>query len=75
MKIVYMGTPDFAVPALETICAKGWDVPLVITKPEVLRTLAELVREAFAAMEADERTYVSLRHSIVDKHSVDILHI
>ena len=34
MKIVYMGTPDFAVPALETICAKGWDVPLVITKPD-----------------------------------------
>ncbi|MBR5982043.1 MAG: methionyl-tRNA formyltransferase, partial [Firmicutes bacterium] len=34
MKIVYMGTPDFAVPALETICAQGWDVPLVITKPD-----------------------------------------
>ena len=34
MKIVYMGTPDFAVPALETICAKGWDVPLVVTKPD-----------------------------------------
>ena len=34
MKIVYMGTPDFAVPALEKICAMGWDVPLVITKPD-----------------------------------------
>ena len=34
MKIVYMGTPDFAVPALETIRAQGWDVPLVITKPD-----------------------------------------
>ena len=34
MKIVYMGTPDFAVPALEKICAMGWDVPLVVTKPD-----------------------------------------
>ena len=34
MKIVYMGTPDFAVPALEKICAMGWDVPLVIAKPD-----------------------------------------
>ena len=34
MKIVYMGTPDFAVPALEKIAAQGWDVPLVITKPD-----------------------------------------
>ena len=34
MKIVYMGTPDFAVPALEKICEQGWDVPLVVTKPD-----------------------------------------
>ena len=34
MKIVYMGTPDFAVPALEKICAQGWEVPLVVTKPD-----------------------------------------
>lgn len=34
MKIVYMGTPDFAVPALEKIAAQGWDIPLVVTKPD-----------------------------------------
>ena len=34
MKIVFMGTPDFAVPALEKIAAQGWDVPLVITKAD-----------------------------------------
>ena len=34
MRIVYMGTPDFAVPALEKIVEQGWDVPLVITKPD-----------------------------------------
>ena len=34
MKIVYMGTPDFAVPALERIVEQGWVVPLVIAKPD-----------------------------------------
>lgn len=34
MKIVYMGTPDFAVPALEKIVEAGWEVPLVITKAD-----------------------------------------
>ncbi len=34
MKIVYMGTPDFAVPALEKIYEQGWDIPLVIAKPD-----------------------------------------
>ena len=34
MRIVYMGTPDFAVPALEKIVSMGWDVPLVITKED-----------------------------------------
>ena len=34
MRIVYMGTPDFAVPALEKIVSCGWDVPLVVTKPD-----------------------------------------
>ena len=37
---------------------------IVITKPEVLAHLRVLVRDAFAGMEADEHTYVSLRHSI-----------
>ncbi len=37
---------------------------LVITNGEILNHLAELVREAFAKMEADENTYVSLRKSI-----------
>ncbi len=34
MRIVYMGTPDFAVPALEKIVSMGWDVPLVIAKED-----------------------------------------
>ena len=34
MKIIYMGTPDFAVGALESILAAGHEVLLVITQPD-----------------------------------------
>ena len=34
MKVVYMGTPDFAVGALESIREAGHDVVLVVTQPD-----------------------------------------
>lgn len=34
MKIIYMGTPDFAVPALEALVKAGYDVALVVTQPD-----------------------------------------
>ncbi|MBQ7833604.1 MAG: methionyl-tRNA formyltransferase [Lachnospiraceae bacterium] len=34
MKVVYMGTPDFAVGALESIIEAGHDVVLVVTQPD-----------------------------------------
>ena len=34
MKIVFLGTPDFAVPTLEGILAAGHEVPLVVTQPD-----------------------------------------
>ncbi|MBQ7706865.1 MAG: methionyl-tRNA formyltransferase [Lachnospiraceae bacterium] len=34
MKIVYMGTPDFAVGSLESIAKSGHEVSLVITQPD-----------------------------------------
>lgn len=34
MKVVYMGTPDFAVYALESIIKEGYDVAAVITQPD-----------------------------------------
>lgn len=32
--IVYMGTPDFAVPPLKALAAEGYDIRLVITQPD-----------------------------------------
>lgn len=34
MKIVYMGTPDFAVPCLEKMYKAGFDIQLVVTKAD-----------------------------------------
>lgn len=37
MKIVYMGTPDFAVPALEALTAAGHNIVAVVTQPDAVR--------------------------------------
>ena len=34
MKVVYMGTPDFAVGALESIIKAGYEVSAVVTQPD-----------------------------------------
>ena len=34
LKVVFMGTPDFAVPSLKALHETGYDIPLVITQPD-----------------------------------------
>jgi methionyl-tRNA formyltransferase len=34
VKIVYMGTPDFALPALSALVSENWNVSLVVTQPD-----------------------------------------
>lgn len=34
MRVVFFGTPEFAVPSLEAILEAGIDVPLVVTQPD-----------------------------------------
>lgn len=34
MRVVFMGTPDFAVPSLRALCENGYDVTLVVTQPD-----------------------------------------
>ena len=33
-RIVFMGTPDFAVPSLEALVEHGWNVVCVVTQPD-----------------------------------------
>ena len=34
MKLIFMGTPDFAVPCLECLIEAGYDIPAVFTQPD-----------------------------------------
>lgn len=34
MRVVFMGTPDFAVPSLQALHENGYDVTLVVTQPD-----------------------------------------
>ena len=34
MRVIFMGTPEFAVPSLERIIDEGYDVPLVVSVPD-----------------------------------------
>lgn len=34
MKLIFMGTPDFAVPCLEKLIESGYEVPAVFTQPD-----------------------------------------
>ena len=44
MDIIYMGTPDFAVPALEKLIGSDHDVKLVITRPDAERDRGKKVQ-------------------------------
>ena len=37
MKVLFMGTPDFAVPTLEHIIDAGHEVTLVVTQPDKVK--------------------------------------
>ena len=34
MRIVFMGTPDFAVPSLKALCEAGYEMAAVFTQPD-----------------------------------------
>ena len=44
MRVVYMGTPDFAVPSLRALLDAGYDVPLVVTRPDQQRDRGKKVK-------------------------------
>ena len=55
LKIVYMGTPDFAVPPLKAMAQAGLDVALVVTQPDKARDRGKKVQATpvkAAALEA-----------------------
>ncbi len=43
MKIVFFGTPDFAVPSLRVLIASGYDIAAVVTQPDRLKGRGHLL--------------------------------
>ena len=41
MRIVYMGTPDFAVPPLRAMAQAGYEIAAVVTQPDKPRDEAK----------------------------------
>jgi len=55
MRIVYMGTPDFAVPSLRAILDAGHTVPLVVTRPDQQRDRGKKIKPTPVKALAEER--------------------
>lgn len=44
MKIIYMGTPDFAVPSLEALHNAGYEIVYAVTQPDAVRDRGKKVK-------------------------------
>ncbi len=55
MKIIYMGTPEFAVPALSALCEHGYHVSLVVTQPDKAKDRGKKVQLTPVKEEAQRR--------------------
>lgn len=54
MRIVFMGTPEFAVPALEQLSTSGHDIILVVSQPDAKRDRGEKVKPTPVKAKAQE---------------------
>lgn len=44
MRVVYMGTPDFAVPSLEALHEEGHEIVYVVTQPDAVRDRGKKIK-------------------------------
>ena len=80
MRIVYMGTPDFAVPPLRAMAQAGYEIAAVVTQPDKPRgrgkslqptpVKEEALRLGIAVWALEKIEQLSLSES--DKYSVSL---
>ena len=61
LRLAFMGTPDFAVPALEALIAAGYDLVAVYTQPPRPAGRGQAMRRS-AVHEAAEKHGINVRH-------------
>ena len=54
MRIVYMGTPDFAVPPLEALHRAGHEILLVVSKPDTAKDRGKKIQSCPVKLKAEE---------------------
>ena len=54
MRVVFMGTPEFAVPSLEALVGAGHEVSLVVTRPDAVRGRGKKLEPSPVKAKAEE---------------------
>lgn len=54
MNVIFMGTPEFAVPTLEKICENGHDINLVVTQPDKPSGRGKKLKKSEVKQKAEE---------------------
>lgn len=74
MKIIFMGTPEFAVPTLEKLYKNKYDVSLVVTQPDRPSGRGKKLKKSDVKIKAEELGLnIFQPERIKDKENVDIL--
>ncbi|PKM81717.1 MAG: methionyl-tRNA formyltransferase [Firmicutes bacterium HGW-Firmicutes-14] len=74
MRIVYMGTPDFAVPPLKTLIDRGHEIGAVVTQPDRPRGRGQKITPPPVKVAALEAGFPVLQpETIKDREFMDVL--
>jgi methionyl-tRNA formyltransferase len=71
MRIVFMGTPSFAVPSLSALVAAGHEVALVVTRPDAVRSRGKRLEPSAVKAAAQEMGIPVLEASRMDAAALD----
>ena len=74
MKVIFMGTPEFAVPTLKMLHTKGHEVMLVVTQPDKPSGRGKKLKKSEVKVAAEELgLQVFQPEKIKDRESIDFL--
>ena len=68
MNVIFMGTPDFAVPTLEKLYEKGHDIKLVVTQPDKPSGRGKKLKKSAVKEKAEELGLTVFQPEKIKKH-------
>lgn len=74
MRVIFMGTPDFAVPSLKAILDAGHEVPLVVSTPDRAKGRGlKMISSAVKAFAVERGLEVATPDSLKDPEFIDLV--